>query len=161
MPFTLEFTSEFKDLTRAHFRANVPRIKREFSDLRDRQRKDYQHVDVYVAGFPCQPFSAIGKRLGLKDPKRGAIVQHILEFIKATQPKVVLLENVKNFKFIEGGEPFRILIDALTNINDASGQPVYKVNHYILGAAQFGIPQSRNRLYVVCIPFASDDPYLQ
>ena len=67
-----------------------------FDDVSTRTLRDVPPVDIYAAGFPCQPFSSCGLRAGIEDDKnRGTVIAHVLDTIRETTPRLVLLENVK------------------------------------------------------------------
>ncbi|MCR5206029.1 MAG: DNA (cytosine-5-)-methyltransferase, partial [Lachnospiraceae bacterium] len=109
--------------------------------------------DVIIGGFPCQPFSMMGEQRGFEDA-RGTLFFRIAEIIrdkinKGHKPKVIVLENVKALKTHDKGRTFatikRILEEDLG----------YKVYDAILNSAEYGIPQTRNRTYIVC--FANHD----
>ena len=70
--------------------------------LRDNYVLD-KNIDVYMAGFPCQPFSVAGYQKGLQDP-RGKIINHVLQFIENNKPKLFVLENVKGFTTLDNGK---------------------------------------------------------
>lgn len=103
-------------------------------------------LDLYVAGFPCQPFSTLGKQCGIND-KRGKIFFHIADFIENQQPNIFILENVKRIKTIDGGATFKIILDRLSQI----GGQMYTIHHHVLNTCDYGLPQSRNRVYIVGI----------
>lgn len=104
--------------------------------------------DVLIGGFPCQPFSLMGEQRGFEDA-RGSLFFRIAEIIKYkieknNKPKAIVLENVKALKTHNGGKTFstirRILEDELG----------YKLYDDILNSADYGVPQTRNRTYIVC-----------
>jgi DNA (cytosine-5)-methyltransferase 1 len=115
-----------------------------YEDITKRDHKKLPDIDLYVCGFPCQPFSLIGKKKGTLD-SRSNIMKHCIKVIKAKSPKIFILENVKNFKYIEDGNPYNYLISKLENIK--------KYNIYVdtLNTRDYGIPQNRDRLYVIGI----------
>lgn len=98
-------------------------------------------VDVFCAGFPCQPFSIAGKQKGFEDP-RGIIFFKLAELIKISQPRAIFLENVPNLVTIEKGEAMKNILTTLDEIG-------YDVYYEILDSSNFGIPQSRKRVYIV------------
>lgn len=106
-----------------------------------------QH-DVLIGGFPCQPFSMMGQQLGFDD-ERGTLFFTIEQIIRMHRPKVIVLENVKNLETHNGGETFsrmqRILRDELLDENGFG----YEVFYQVLNSADFGIPQTRRRVFVV------------
>ena len=103
----------------------------------------FKQHDVLCAGFPCQPFSVSGRRLGLED-KRGTVFFKIIEIAKHHQPKIILLENVLHLKIIEKGALLKKMMGLLESIG-------YTVHTSVLNASHFGVPQSRKRLYFVCL----------
>ena len=99
--------------------------------------------DVLVGGFPCQPFSTLGKLQGFDDEKnRGTLFFEIMDIITKHDTKVVVLENVKNLINHEGGRTFERIRKEL---EDAG----YDVNAQILNSQDYGIPQRRNRVFIV------------
>lgn len=99
--------------------------------------------DVLVGGFPCQPFSTLGKLQGFNDEKnRGTLFFEIMDIITKHDTKVVVLENVKNLVNHDGGKTFARIKQEL---NDAG----YDVNAQVLNSQDYGIPQRRNRIFIV------------
>ena len=98
--------------------------------------------DVICGGFPCQPFSISGNHQGFKDG-RGTLLHEILRITKYHQPKVLLLENVKNYQSHGGGKTLATTIRLLEEAN-------YQVNFEVLNASRYGIAQKRERIYFVC-----------
>lgn len=102
--------------------------------------------DVCCAGFPCQPFSVAGLKLGFEDT-RGTlffnianIVKHKIE--KGNAPKVLFLENVRGLKNHDGGKTLQVIIATLEELG-------YKHSYTVLNARHFGIPQNRERLFII------------
>jgi DNA (cytosine-5)-methyltransferase 1 len=120
-----------------------------FDDITKRNNSKLPSPDIYVCGFPCQPFSALGTQLGTRDA-RGNIMLYCIDTIKKTLPKVFILENVRRFKSIQKGQPFNYLLDELNAIK-FRGKKVYNVYTDILNTKDYGIPQSRNRLFIIGI----------
>lgn len=99
--------------------------------------------DVLVGGFPCQPFSTLGKLQGFEDEKnRGTLFFEIMDIITKHDTKVVVLENVKNLVNHDGGKTFERIKKEL---NEAG----YDVNAQVLNSQDYGIPQRRNRIFIV------------
>ena len=97
--------------------------------------------DILVAGFPCQPFSTLGKLKGFDD-ERGTLFFTIKEILKKNKTKVVVLENVKNIMNHDNGKTFKRIISELEEIG-------YNVFYKVLNSADFGVPQRRNRVLIV------------
>jgi DNA (cytosine-5)-methyltransferase 1 len=97
--------------------------------------------DILTGGFPCQSFSIIGKREGLRDT-RGTMFFEVEKILKAKQPYAFLLENVKQLVTIDGGETFKTM---LTKLNELG----YYVHWKVLNALDYGMPQKRERVLIV------------
>jgi len=97
--------------------------------------------DILCSGFPCQPFSIAGARHGFTD-NRGKIIFKLLEIITFKKPLIVFLENVPNLARHEQGKSLSLIISKLENIG-------YTVYSKIIDSMDFGLPQSRPRLYIV------------
>jgi len=97
--------------------------------------------DVLLAGFPCQPFSIIGYRKGFEDT-RGTLFFEIARIIDAKKPKIFILENVKLLAGHNGGKTLQKIISTLNGLG-------YKVDYKILNALDFGLPQKRERIFLV------------
>jgi DNA (cytosine-5)-methyltransferase 1 len=121
-----------------------------YDDVTTRDHSELPDVDVYVCGFPCQSFSLMGKKLGTQDP-RSNIMMHCIDVIKKKQPSIFMLENVKNFRFIEKGKPFNYLLDELYKIVDETGDSIYNIYWDIYNTKDYGIPQNRERIYIIGI----------
>lgn len=109
--------------------------------------------DLLIGGFPCQPFSMMGEKRGFEDT-RGTLFFRIVEIIKykieqKEKPKVVVLENVRSLRTHDKGRTFKTILSILEK--DLG----YKIFTDILNTANYGIPQTRNRTYIVC--FANDN----
>tara|TARA_R110002072_G_scaffold534_2_gene3606 strand:- start:140201 stop:141238 length:1038 start_codon:yes stop_codon:yes gene_type:complete len=99
--------------------------------------------DILCAGFPCQAFSISGKQLGFKDT-RGTLFFDVARIVKYHQPKVVILENVKNFTRHDDGKTITVVLNTMKELG-------YKTHHKVLKSSHFGVPQARERVYIVCI----------
>ncbi len=110
-------------------------------DITQIDEKDIPKHDIVLAGFPCQAFSIAGKRLGFEDT-RGTLFFDVARIIKHHKPKVVFLENVKGFVNHDKGNTFRVVKETLEELG-------YKVYAEVLNAKDFGVPQNRERIYIV------------
>lgn len=97
--------------------------------------------DILVGGFPCQAFSIAGKRLGFEDT-RGTLFFEIARILKAKRPRAFLLENVRNLVSHDHGNTFKTIINTLNELD-------YKVYYSLLKARDFGVPQNRERIFIV------------
>lgn len=106
-----------------------------------------QH-DVLIGGFPCQPFSMMGQQLGFDD-ERGTLFFTIEQIVRRHRPRVIVLENVKNLETHNAGETFARMQTILRNeLLDNHGFG-YEVFYQVLNSSDFGIPQTRRRVFVV------------
>ncbi len=97
--------------------------------------------DILTAGFPCQPFSAAGKKEGTRDP-RGTLFQAIVDVLKKEMPQSFVLENVKRLLSMEHGAHFVTVLSALSRLN-------YFIEWRILNAKDFGLAQNRERVVIL------------
>ena len=143
VPFSHEFSSEIDKHCISTIQANFnPKIM--FGDIKERKIKDIPDIDMYVCGFPCQPFSNAGRREGIRDP-RGTIFYECLRVIKHKKPIIYILENVRGLLSIDDGETFKTMISHLEKLR------MYNVYWKVLNTADYGIPQSRKRVFIVGI----------
>lgn len=98
--------------------------------------------DVLVGGFPCQPYSAIGLRKGFNDVRGGSLIRNMLRILSEKKPNALMLENVKGFATLEDGECLKSLLEQLS-------QNGYFTKHKILNSKDFGLPQNRERIFIV------------
>lgn len=98
--------------------------------------------DILCAGFPCQPFSKAGSQLGLEDPTNGNLFYKIMEIVNYHEPEYIFLENVSNLKTHDDGNTWVEIHKRLSK--------KYEVKEMVLSPHQFGIPQHRLRMYIVC-----------
>lgn len=111
-------------------------------DIRKVESKDIPDHDLLCAGFPCQPFSKAGGQLGLEDTERGNFFDKIIEVLKHASPEFVILENVAHFVKHDSGNTYEKIRKGLKGLN-------YDVKTEKLSPHQFGIPQIRERMYMV------------
>lgn len=133
-----------------HYIGESPHSIREIID-NSNLSKEITSVDVLVSGFPCQPFSIAGYRKGMDD-ERGTVIEDIFDFmVKFGAPKVLFLENVKNFRNHDGGKTFNMISDKLKKDFN------YSVCDLILNAAHYTkIPQNRERTFLICFKGEGD-----
>jgi DNA (cytosine-5)-methyltransferase 1 len=149
IPFQHKWSCEIDKFARQSILANYePEVL--YEDITKRDHTQLPNVDIYVCGFPCQSFSLMGKKKGTQDP-RSNIMLHCINVIKIKLPNIFILENVKNFKFIEKGKPYNYLINSLTDITYEDGEQVYNLCPDIYNTKDYGIPQNRKRIYIIGI----------
>lgn len=155
------FASEIDKFARLTYEHNFKSISPEIfnngnfnNDITDKSL-NYSNIpdfDVLCAGFPCQPFSNAGLKKGFDDT-RGTLFFNIKEIVKTkikenkknkrvTIPKVILLENVKGFKNHDKGNTYKIIKRTLNGLG-------YEVVSEVLNSKYFGLPQNRERIYIV------------
>lgn len=104
--------------------------------------ENLKRFNLLTAGFPCQPFSSLGKKKGLSD-KRGNLFYDIAKIAMIKQPKIVLLENVRNLKNHDSGNTFKTIKEVLTK------ECGYDLHYDVFNTANFKLPQNRRRLYIL------------
>lgn len=116
------------------------------SDITKVNPEDILDYDILCAGFPCQAFSKAGKRLGFEDPTKGTLFFEVMRIAKATKPKYMLLENVKNLEGHDHGNTWRTIHDLIIEVGyNTLDKPIIFSPHYI------GIPQHRERCFILCV----------
>ena len=135
------FTSEWDKFAQQTYSENFGDIPS--GDITEIHEKDVPNHDILLAGFPCQPFSHAGLKRGFDDI-RGTLFFDIARIIKEKKPKMVLLENVKGFASHDKGNTFKVVCSTLEKLG-------YEVHSKVLNAREFGVPQNRERIYIVGI----------
>lgn len=134
------FTSEIKPHAISVLKQNHPK-EIVYGDITKIPASEIPDFDILLAGFPCQAFSAAGKRLGFADT-RGTLFFDVERILREKNPKAFLLENVEGLVNHDHGRTLRVILTHL----EALG---YKVNHRIFNSKFFGVPQERKRIYIV------------
>lgn len=137
------FTSEWDKYSKQTYKANFGEIP--FGDITKDKTKNYipDNFDVLCAGFPCQAFSIAGRRGGFEDT-RGTLFFDVAEIIKRKKPKAIFLENVKGLRNHDKGKTLATILNVLREDLD------YDVPEpQILNAKEFGVPQNRERIFIV------------
>lgn len=137
------FTSEWDKDAQKTYRANFGEVP--FGDITTEETKKFipDGFDVLCAGFPCQAFSIAGKRGGFEDT-RGTLFFDVAEIIKRKKPKAIFLENVKGLRNHNGGKTLATILNVLRNDLD-----YFVPEPQIINAKDFGVPQQRERIYIV------------
>lgn len=133
------FSSEFDAEAQRTYFANYGEMP--FGDITKIDERRIPTHDILCAGFPCQPFSISGKRLGFEDT-RGTLFFDIARIAKEKQPPVLFLENVKNLLSHNRGETIKQMMCILDDIG-------YDTQIKLLNAARYGVPQHRERVYII------------
>lgn len=133
------FTSEWDKFAQKTYRVNFG--EEPAGDITQIDAKDIPDFDILLGGFPCQPFSQAGLKKGFSDT-RGTLFFEIERILKEKRPKAFLLENVKQLKGHDKGRTLKVILEHLDALN-------YYVNYEVLRAGDFGVPQNRERIYIV------------
>ncbi|GAA3725588.1 DNA (cytosine-5-)-methyltransferase [Flavobacterium ginsengisoli] len=137
------FTSEWDENAKKTYKANFGETP--FGDITKERTKNYipKGFDILCAGFPCQAFSIAGKRGGFEDT-RGTLFFDVAKIIRDKQPKAIFLENVKGLKSHDKGKTLETILNVLRN-----DLGYYVPDPEIMNAKEFGVPQNRERIYIV------------
>ena len=133
------FSSEWDKFSQKTYYANFGETPA--GDITKIDAADIPDFDILLGGFPCQPFSQAGLHKGFEDT-RGTLFFEIERIIGEKRPKAFLLENVKQLKGHDNGNTFRVIMKHLEALN-------YHAEAKVLKAADFGVPQIRERIYIV------------
>ena len=136
------FAAEMEPNARKVWEANHGR-QPDVGDILEEPASSTRFAHVFCVSFPCQSSSHAGRRLGRRDPRGGQVLGKALDMIDSARPPLVVFENVKGFKSVQGGAYYSWLENRLRLI----GYPVLKSE--VLGTHCFGLPQKRERLYMV------------
>ncbi|QTY27676.1 DNA cytosine methyltransferase [Flavobacterium sp. CS20] len=129
-------------------------------DITKIKENEIPRHDILCAGFPCQAFSISGKQKGFEDT-RGTLFFDIARIVDFHKPKILFLENVKNFVRHDNANTLKTVLNTLKNLN-------YEVFYKVLNTSKFGLPQNRERVYIIgfnknefeFIDFSFPDPNL-
>lgn len=133
------FSSEWDQFAQKTYRVNFGETPS--GDITQIESSSIPDFDILLGGFPCQPFSSAGLKKGFADT-RGTLFFEIERIIRDKRPKAFLLENVKQLQTHDKGRTLKVI---LAHINDLD----YYVKYVVLRAGDFGVPQNRERTYIV------------
>ncbi len=140
------FVSEWDEYAQKTYRANFESPAEIAGDITKIHEKDIPDFDICLAGFPCQAFSLAGQRKGFNDNykgmSRGTLFFDVVRICSEHKPKVIFCENVKGLIVHDKGKTFKIIVETLKEIG-------YTVFEQILNSRNFGVPQNRERIYIV------------
>lgn len=134
------FSSEWDKYAQLTYQANFGEVPN--GDITKIRATDIPKFDILLAGFPCQPFSSIGKREGFKHKTQGTLFYDVARIIDQHKPSAFLLENVSGLITHDDGRTFSTIISTLVELG-------YEVEYKILDASDYGVPQKRERIYIV------------
>ena len=133
------FSSEWDKYSQLTYAANHGETP--FGDITKIPPKEIPKHDLLLAGFPCQAFSQAGKKQGFQDT-RGTLFFYVANILNHHRPAAVLLENVKRFSTHDGGNTLRVVREIMEDMG-------YTFTHQVFSAKDFGVPQNRERIYMV------------
>lgn len=139
IPVECVFSSEMDKKCQTVYNENFGEIPH--GDITEIPASHIPDHDILLAGFPCQPFSIIGKRNGFQDT-RGTLFFEIARILEAKKPAAFLLENVKSLAGHNKGRTMARIMDTLAGLG-------YHADHRVLNALDFGLPQKRERVFIV------------
>ncbi|WP_107953630.1 DNA (cytosine-5-)-methyltransferase [Campylobacter concisus] len=144
------FACEINKFARQSYLANHEAPLAFYEDVCDLDAKAYAgQIDILVGGSPCQDFSIAGQRAG-EDGERGNLIWQFYRVVSEACPSVFIYENVKGFLSINGGKSYQRFMDTLRGLG-------YHCHAEVLNTKDYGIPQNRERLYIV--GFLNADEY--
>ncbi len=133
------FSSEWDKDAQKMYQENFGEVPH--GDINLIELSDIPNHDILLAGFPCQPFSIAGKGLGFADT-RGTLFFNIEKILETKKPRAFLLENVKRLTTHDNGQTFAVILERLKNLG-------YTVYSKVFNSLDFGLPQKRERIYIV------------
>lgn len=155
--FESVFACEIDKYARQSFK-QLHKPKTFYNDITTRNHNEVEQLDLYVAGFPCQAFSMAGKRKGFEEA-RGTLFFNVAEFIQINKPKIFVLENVKGLLSHDKGNTFQTIVDILSNGGGTQNGQIsldvfedglgYHIYWQVLNTKDYGIPQNRERIFIV------------
>lgn len=141
-----EFVCEWDEYAQKTYKANFHDDFEITGDITQVKEKDIPKFDICLAGFPCQAFSIAGKKQGFHDDYkgrcRGTLFFDVARICAYHKPKVIFCENVKGLTIHDKGNTFRVITETLEELG-------YNVYSQVLNSKDFGVPQNRERIYVV------------
>ncbi len=143
------FVSEWDVYAQKTYRANFKDDFNITGDITEVDENDVPSFDICLAGFPCQAFSMAGKRQGFEDDYkglcRGTLFLDVARICEKHKPKVIFAENVKGLVIHDKGRTFQIIKKTFQNL----GYTVHTNDDKVLNSKDFGVPQNRERIYIV------------
>lgn len=140
------FVSEWDEPAQKTYKLNYPESEIA-GDITKISEEDIPEFDICLAGFPCQAFSMAGKRGGFDDDYhgrcRGTLFLDVARICEYHKPKVIFCENVKGLSIHDKGRTFKVIKQTFEDLG-------YYVFCKILNSKEFGVPQNRERIYIVC-----------
>jgi DNA (cytosine-5)-methyltransferase 1 len=159
----IEFACDIDKYAKETYLKNF-KPKEFYNDITSLNMKDLAYVDLLVFGFPCQAFSLAGKRQGFEDT-RGTLFYDTLRYLKEHKPRYFIAENVKGLLSHDNGKTFQTIIDCLAKTTNyqMSLMPFdnlgYHIHYKVLNTKDFGLPQNRERIFIIGIRDDKDNNF--
>jgi DNA-cytosine methyltransferase len=148
------FVSEWDPYARETYSANFGNEPPIAGDITRIDEKDIPAFDICLAGFPCQAFSIAGKKQGFNDDykgmSRGTLFSDVVRICEYHRPKVIFCENVKGLVMHDKGRTLKVILGAFREIG-------YRTYYKVINSRDFGVPQNRERIYIVAFRNDIDD----
>ena len=144
LPTRLVYANDFDEGACDLFDENFP-IRIDRGDIRKVDAHAVPPFNFLTAGFPCQSFSIVAQnppRLGIQDDEKGTLFEEVCRFLREQKPCGFLCENVKGILSANQGTAFPVIMESLRNCD-------YHVLHLLLNAAHYGVPQRRERVFII------------
>lgn len=139
--FKIKWANEIDKYACRTYRLNFVCTTLVEGDIRLIDASDIPDCNVLIAGFPCQAFSSVGLKQGFDD-ERGNVFFEIIRVLKKMKPECIFFENVSNLVKHDSGKTFEVIKSLLEEVG-------YNITYKIMNASDYGIPQQRNRIYIV------------
>ena len=140
------FVSEWDSYAQKTYKENFEDDFEIAGDITQINESDIPQFDICLAGFPCQAFSMAGKRMGFDDDYkglcRGTLFMDVVRICEYHKPKVIFCENVKGLQIHDKGRTYKVIKKSFEQIG-------YTVYEKVLNSKDFGVPQNRERIYIV------------
>jgi len=151
--FDMNQAVEFDPVIASTYQHNHPRVNMIIDDIKNIDTSgtfEDSDADIIIGGPPCQGFSMAGARIrhGFIDDPRNYLFKHYFNVVKEVMPKVFIMENVKGITTMQGGKIFEELQRVFQDPNALSGKP-YQIFNRVINAADFGVPQRRERIIIL------------
>jgi DNA (cytosine-5)-methyltransferase 1 len=145
--FECVFSSDFNKNVQDTYEDNFG--ERPFGDITQINPDEIPDFDVLLGGFPCQPFSISGKKMGFEDT-RGTLFFDICRIIETKSPSVIVLENVQHLIHHDEKRTFTVIVNSLKKLG-------YNITYKVLNTKDFGVPQNRERIFIIGTKFGYFD----
>lgn len=151
--FSVEKAVEYDPVIANTYKRNHPKVDVIVDDIKNIDTSDMfagTMADVIIGGPPCQGFSMAGARIrqGFIDDPRNYLFKHYFNVVKTVMPKVFVMENVKGISTMQGGKIFEEIKRIFQDPESLNGKP-YRIYHRVINAADFGVPQRRERMIII------------